>query len=59
MAESKIRLTFYYYLDNDNHEKNTYKNFFSDINNNSHNNSFNMNNNNLSLDNNNSFFDNK
>ena len=46
-------------LDNDNHEKNTYKNFFSDINNNnSHNNSFNLNNNNLFLDNNNSFFDN-
>ena len=45
-------------LDNDNHEKNTYKNFFSDINNNSHSNSFNMNNNNLFLDNNNSFFDN-
>lgn len=44
-------------IDNDNHEKNTNKNFFSDISNNSHNNTFNINNN-LFIDNNNSFLDN-
>ena len=45
-------------IENDNHEKNTYKNFFSDIYNNSHNNSFNINNNLFLDNNNNSFLDN-